>query len=138
VIDLDPRAVVILAGTNDVARNNGYISLEHIAQNIESMIQLAKANRIKVILCSVLPVKQYKWRKDLDNVPWQIAQLNKMLRKLARKYNCKWVDFYKPMVDGDGGLDRAYTKDGVHPTPAGYDVMEEIITPTLKRYMPRK
>jgi lysophospholipase L1-like esterase len=138
VIDLDPRAVVILAGTNDVARNNGYISLEHIAQNIESMIQLAKANRIKVILCSVLPVKQYKWRKDLDNVPWQIAQLNKMLRKLARKYNCKWVDFYKPMVDGDGGLDRAYTKDGVHPTPAGYDVMEEIIAPTLKRYMPRK
>ncbi len=60
VIDLDPRAVVILAGTNDVARNNGYISLEHIAQNIESMIQLAKANRIKVVLCSVLPVKQYR------------------------------------------------------------------------------
>lgn len=137
VIDLDPRAVVILAGTNDVARNNGYISLEHIAQNIESMIQLAKANRIKVILCSVLPVKQYKWRKDLDNVSWQIVELNKMLKKLARKYGCKWVDFYSPMVDSEGGLDGRYTKDGVHPTPAGYDLMEEIIAPKLKRYMPR-
>ena len=137
VIDLEPRAVVILAGTNDVARNNGYISLEHIAQNIESMIQLAKANRIKVILCSVLPVKQYKWRKDLGNVSWQILELNKMLRKLARKYNCKWVDFYEPMVDREGGLDSRYTKDGVHPTPAGYDLMEAIIAPKLKRYMPR-
>ena len=137
VIELDPRAVVILAGTNDVARNNGYISLEHIAQNIESMIQLAKANRIKVILCSVLPVKQYKWRKDLGNVSWRILELNKMLRKLARKYNCKWVDFYEPMVDREGGLDSRYTKDGVHPTPAGYDLMEAIIAPKLKRCMPR-
>ena len=137
VIDLDPRAVVILAGTNDVARNNGYISLEHIAQNIESMIQLAQANRIKVILCSVLPVKQYKWRKDLGDVSSQIVELNKMLKKLARKYGCKWVDFYSPMVDREGGLDKRYTKDGVHPTPAGYDLMEEIIAPKLKRYMPR-
>ena len=137
VIDLDPRAVVILAGTNDVARNNGYISLEHIAQNIESMIQLAQTNRIKVILCSVLPVKQYKWRKDLGDVSKQIVDLNKMLKKLARKYGCKWVDFYSPMVDREGGLDGRYTKDGVHPTPAGYDLMEEIIAPKLKRYMPR-
>lgn len=137
VINLDPRAVVILAGTNDVARNNGYISLEHIAQNIESMIQLAQANRIKVILCSVLPVKQYKWRKDLGDVSSQIVELNKMLKKLARKYGCKWVDFYSPMVDREGGLDKRYTKDGVHPTPAGYDLMEEIIAPKLKRYMPR-
>ena len=137
VINLDPRAVVILAGTNDVARNNGYISLEHIAQNIESMIQLAQANRIKVILCSVLPVKQYKWRKDLGDVSSQIVELNKMLKKLARKYGCEWVDFYSPMVDREGGLDKRYTKDGVHPTPAGYDLMEEIIAPKLKRYMPR-
>lgn len=137
VINLDPRAVVILAGTNDVARNNGYISLEHIAQNIESMIQLAQANRIKVILCSVLPVKQYKWRKDLGDISSQIVELNKMLKKLARKYGCKWVDFYSPMVDREGGLDKRYTKDGVHPTPAGYDLMEEIIAPKLKRYMPR-
>ena len=137
VIDLDPRAVVILAGTNDVARNNGYITLEHIAQNIESMIQLAQTNRIKVILCSVLPVKQYKWRKDLGDVSKQIVDLNKMLKKLARKYGCKWVDFYSPMVDREGGLHSRYTKDGVHPTPAGYDLMEETIAPKLKRYMPR-
>lgn len=137
VIDLDPRAVVILAGTNDIARNNGYITLEHIAQNIESMIQLAKANRIKVVLCSVLPVKQYKWRKDLSNVSWQVVELNKMLRKLARRYGCKWVDFYSPMVNNEGGLSSRYTRDGVHPTPAGYDLMEEVIAPALKRYMPR-
>ena len=124
VINLDPRAVVILAGTNDVARNNGYISLEHIAQNIESMIQLAQANRIKVILCSVLPVKQYKWRKDLGDVSSQIVELNKMLKKLARKYGCKWVDFYSPMVDREGGLDKRYTKDGVHPTPAGHELIK--------------
>ena len=85
----------------------------------------------------MLPVKQYKWRKDLGNVSWQVVELNKMLRKLARRYGCKWVDFYTPMVDGEGGLDRAYTKDGVHPTPVGYDLMEEIIAPKLKRYFPR-
>ncbi len=134
VIDLHPKAVVILAGTNDIARNNGKISNEHIAQNIESMVQLARANRIKVYLCSVLPVKTYKWRKDLGDVSQIIVELNGRLERIADKYGCRWIDFYTPTVNDEGGFDERYTYDGVHPTAEGYDLLESILMPELKKY----
>lgn len=135
VIALHPKAVVILAGTNDIARNNGYISLEHIAQNIESMIQLAKYNKIDVILCTVLPVKSYSWRKDLGDVSQTVVELNRKLETLADKYGCRWVDLYSQTVAEDGGFESGYTRDGVHPNAEGYRLMEQIIYPTLKRYV---
>ncbi len=133
VIDLHPKAVVILAGTNDIALNNGQITVEHIFQNIVSMVELSRANKIKVVLCSVLPAKKYGWRRDVDPVQ-PIMELNGLLEKYAKEKKLPWVDFYTPMVTGDGALNPAYTRDGVHPTAEGYEVMESIIAPVLKRF----
>ena len=133
VIDLHPKAVVILAGTNDIALNNGPISVEHIFRNIVSMVELSQANKIKAVLCSVLPVKKYGWRKEVDPVQ-PIKELNEMLEKYAKEEKLPWVDFYTPMVTDDGALNPAYTQDGVHPTAAGYEVMEAIIAPVLKKF----
>lgn len=133
VIDLHPKAVVILAGTNDIALNNGPISVEHIFRNIVSMVELSRANKIKAVLCSVLPVKKYGWRKEVDPVQ-PIKELNEMLEKYAKEEKLPWVDFYTPMVTDDGALNPAYTQDGVHPTAAGYEVMEAIIAPVLKKF----
>ncbi len=133
VIDLHPKAVVILAGTNDIALNNGPISVEHIFRNIVSMVELSRANKIKAVLCSVLPVKKYGWRKEVDPVQ-PIKELNEMLEKYAKEGKLPWVDFYTPMVTDDGALNPAYTQDGVHPTAAGYEVMEAIIAPVLKKF----
>lgn len=133
VINLHPKAVVILAGTNDIALNNGAIELEHVFQNIVSMAELARANKIKVVLCSVLPAKRYGWRKEVNPVE-PIRKLNAMLEEYATKNKCIWIDFYTPMEVSEGTLNPAYTKDGVHPTAEGYDVMEKIIAPALKRF----
>jgi len=133
VINLNPKAVVILAGTNDIALNNGAIKTEYIFQNIVSMIQLAQANKIKPVICSVLPAKRYGWRKEVNPLE-PIKELNAMLEKYAREHKLSWIDFYTPMVTEDGALNPAYTGDGVHPTKEGYEVMESIIAPALKRF----
>ena len=133
VINLHPKAVVILAGTNDIALNNGYITLENIYDNIVSMVELARANKIKVVLCSVLPAKKYGWRKEVDPVQ-PIKDLNGMIEKYAKENRLPWVDFYTPMVTDGGALNPAYTEDGVHPTAEGYEVMEAVIAPALRKF----
>ncbi len=135
VIDLHPKAVVILAGTNDIAFNNGTVELEHILDNIVSMAELAKAHKIKVILASVLPAKAYRWRPEAGNPTDKIAALNAMLKEYALANGCKWVDFTPALAGKDGGLDERYTNDGVHPLPNGYEVMETVIASTLCKYM---
>ncbi|MDO5570603.1 MAG: GDSL-type esterase/lipase family protein [Bacteroidales bacterium] len=133
VIDLKPKAVAILCGTNDIAKNNGDISLEHVLGNIISMCELAKANKIKVLLCSVLPVYQYPWRKEIDAVP-QIAKLNEMLKEYASKNkNVVYVDYFSAMADERKGLPQNLAGDGVHPNAAGYEIMEGIILNAIKK-----
>lgn len=134
VVALRPEAVVILAGTNDIARNNGKIAIEHIAENIFSMAEIARANRIDPIICSVLPAKAYGWRKEVTDAPQQIEQLNALLRTYAEAHGIPYVDFHGRMADSEGGLPAELAKDGVHPTPAGYDLMEATIGPLLERY----
>ncbi len=133
VINLKPKAVVILAGTNDIAQNIGYISLENIFGNIVSMAELAKVNGIDAILCSVLPVFDYGWHKGLEPAE-KIVKLNSMLREYAEQNNLTYVDYHSAMKDERGGLPEKYSKDGVHPTPEGYKIMEEMILSVLKRY----
>lgn len=135
VIDLKPKAVVILAGTNDIAQNNGYISLENIMGNLISMSELAKAHKIKVFLCSVLPVYEYPWKKEIKEPAKQIKDLNAMIKEYCKKNKCTYVDYYSAMVDERGGLPEKYSTDGVHPKDAGYRVMEEII---LKNVLKKK
>lgn len=134
VINLRPKAVVILAGTNDLALNNGPIDTEHIVENIVSMAELALAAGIRPILCSVLPAGAYPWRPEVTDVPGKIRDLNDRVRKYAEERGIGWVDYHTAMQAEDGSLRPEYTYDGVHPTRAGYDVMEKVIMPVLAPY----
>lgn len=132
VLDLEPRAVVILAGTNDIAGNNGYIAVDDIFGNIVSMAELARAHKIKVILCSVLPVYQYPWSPDVDAVRL-IAELNGKIEAYAHAHKMPYVDFYHAMKDERFGLPADLAGDGVHPTAEGYRIMEEMLKPVIDR-----
>lgn len=136
VINLHPQAVVILAGTNDLAQNNGPIATQHIVENIISMAELAMAAGIRPIICSVLPAGKYPWRTEIESVPEKIRDLNARLHRYASDRGLIWVDYYTAMDAGDGSMRSEYTKDGVHPTPEGYDVMERIVLPALAHYCP--
>ena len=131
VIALNPKRVVILAGTNDIAENNGKVSLSSIAGYIEGMVELAKANQIEVYLISVLPAEIYPWRTHLKpNI--QIPKLNNMLKAVAQKHKIEYVDMFAQMTNQKMGLDENYAYDGVHPTLEGYLKMESIMLPYLK------
>ncbi|RGP14073.1 SGNH/GDSL hydrolase family protein [Parabacteroides gordonii] len=133
VIDLQPKAVVILAGTNDIAQNNGYIAPENILGNIISMAELAKANNIDVVLCSILPANEYGWRKGLEPAD-KIIALNKMIKEYADRHNLTYVDYHSALKDARNGLPEKYSKDGVHPTMDGYKIMERLILEALEKY----
>lgn len=133
VINLQPKAVVILAGTNDIAQNNGYIAPENILGNIISMAELAKANNIDVVLCSILPAYEYGWRKGLEPAD-KIIALNKMIKAYADQNNLTYVDYHSALKDERNGLPEKYSKDGVHPTMEGYKIMESMILKALEKY----
>ncbi len=126
VLNLKPAVVVILAGTNDIAENMGPSKLEWIENNILSMVQLAQANGIKVVLCSVLPAFDYPWKPGLQPAE-KIVMLNKLLKADAEKFGLIWVDYFSPMADERNGLKAEYSGDGVHPNEAGYSVMEPLV-----------
>jgi lysophospholipase L1-like esterase len=123
VIDLHPQVVVILAGINDIAGNTGPSTLDMIENNLASMAQLAKANGIKVILCSVLPAYTIPWRQGIEPVQ-KIIDLNMWIKTFAAENNFTYLDYHSAMADERKGLPEKYSKDGVHPTAAGYAVME--------------
>ncbi|MCB0456820.1 MAG: GDSL-type esterase/lipase family protein [Flavobacteriaceae bacterium] len=132
VIKLQPKAVVILAGINDIAQNTGYISIDETAQHIEDMALLAKAYDIKVVICSTLPANYFPWRPHILPADKVIA-LNTLLKSIAAKHEVAYLDYYTPMVDDKKGMKTEYTTDGVHCTLAGYRKMEELIKPVLER-----
>ena len=126
VINLNPTIVVILAGTNDIAGNTGPTTLKNIFGNIVSMAELAKANHIKAILCSILPVFEYSWSPGLEPAG-KIMKLNGMLLSYAKKNNLEYVDFHTPMADERNGLKAEYSSDGVHPNLKGYKIMDALV-----------
>jgi len=134
VINLKPKLVVINAGTNDVAENTGPFDLQTTFGNIVSMVELAKANKIKVILTSVLPAAKFRWNKNITDAPDKIEALNALIKEYAKKHKIPYVDYYTPMVTGpERALNPAYSKDGVHPTAEGYEVMEALIKPVIDK-----
>ena len=134
VISLQPKVVVICCGTNDIAQNNGYISLEHILQNIKSMCELARANKIKPVVCSTLPAKRFKWRPEMKPAN-DIIRLNEMIKAYAKENKIPYVDYHSALKDEENGLPLKYSKDGVHPNAKGYAVMESVIMPVLKKVL---
>ena len=132
VIKLKPRVVVILAGTNDIAGNTGPSTLEMIEDNLISMAQLAHANGIKVVLCSVLPVFDYPWKRGLEPAD-KIIALNKLIKTDAQKSGMIYLDFFSAMVDGRKGMKAEYSADGVHPNEAGYKVMEPLVEKAIAK-----
>lgn len=126
VIDLKPTAVVIFAGVNDIAGNTGTITAEQTEGNIRSMAELAKANGIKVVLCSILPVYDFKWRPGREPAP-KIVAINKWIKAYAAANHFAYADFYSAMVDERGGLPAKLSGDGVHPNPTGYAIMNPLV-----------
>jgi len=128
VIALKPKLVVILAGTNDIAQNSGPVSIEEVADNIKSMAEMALQNNIEVIICSVLPAKDYPWKPGMNPLN-KIPQLNSMIKEYAIANDLSYVDFFEVMDNGKGGMkvpEHTTENDLVHPNKAGYIVMEAL------------
>ncbi len=126
VISLGAKVVVILAGTNDIAGNTGPETPEMIEDNFASMVDLAKANGIRVVLCSILPVFDYPWKRGLEPAQ-KIVDLNKWLKEYAAKSGALYVDYFTPMADERQGCKAELCSDGVHPTEAGYALMAPLV-----------
>lgn len=134
VINLQPHAVVILAGGNDIAGNTGPATLDMIMNNLISMVELAKVNHIQVILCSVLPANHFPWKPN-ENPAEKIVALNTLIKNYADTNTIFYVDYYSAMVDENKGLIAAYSNDGVHPNKTGYNVMEPLITVAIDKIL---
>ncbi len=126
VINLHPKVVVFLGGTNDIAGNTGDVSLDMIEDNIFSMIELAKTNDIRVVLCSVLPAFDYSWSPGREPAE-KIIELNAALKFYAETHDVTFVDFHTTMKDARNGLRFELGEDGVHPNVEGYLIMEPLV-----------
>lgn len=134
VINLQPDVVVILAGVNDIAGNTGPTTPEKIFGNITSMVELAKANKIKVILCSVLPAANFNWRPN-DKAAATIIQLNQLIKSYADKHHIPYVNYHAVMADASNGLPKEFSNDGVHPNLKGYQIMEPLLEKAIQQIL---
>jgi lysophospholipase L1-like esterase len=126
VIDLEPRVVVILAGTNDIAGNTGPMSLTEIEANLKTMTELARIHGIHVVLSSVTPVNDYTERSKMFfplRPPDQILELNRWMKDYAARNGCVYLDYFSAMVDEKGLLKRDLAEDGLHPNNKAYAIM---------------
>jgi len=125
VVALNPKVVVINAGTNDIAGNTGPSSLEIIEDNLKSMAQIAAANGIRVVLASVTPVYDYPWKRGLEPAE-KVVSLNSWMKDYCATSGCVYADYFTPMSDEKHGMKEGLSRDGIHPTPAGYAIMAAI------------
>lgn len=143
VIELKPKVVVILAGTNDIAGNTGPTTLEAIQDNLKSMAELANANRIRVVFASVMPVSDYHVRdgkpltQTVRRPPEKILALNKWMQEFARTGNHTYLDYFTAMVDEKGFLKQELSYDGLHPNAQGYVVMAPLAEAAIKASLKR-
>jgi len=137
VIELKPEVVVILGGTNDISGSTGPSTLDMIMDNIASMADLAKANHIKVVLCSVLPAFHYPWKFNVEPAE-KIVALNKLIEAYAKANDLTYVDFHSVMKTSQNGMKQEYSNDGVHPNPTGYMVMKPLVQQAIAATLAKK
>jgi len=135
VIDLKPKLVLIMAGTNDVAGNNGVISLENAMGSIISMCELAKLHGIRPLICSVPPCAGFSWARDITNASETIKTLNGMLQDYCKKNKIDYVDYWTALAKEDGTMKDGISSDGCHPTLDGYAIMEPIALKAIRKYV---
>lgn len=134
VIKLNPRALVVLAATNDIAGNTGPQTAEMVQDNFRAMTELARAHDIEVVLCSLLPVSNYGPNPQTTRrPPSQILALNQWLQAYADETGSTYVDYYSAVVDEDGMLREDYSDDGLHPNQKGYEAMAPIVRQALEQ-----
>jgi len=126
VVNLGPKAVVINIGINDIAENTGPYNEEFVLNNISSMVEIALANDIQVILASVLPASSFPWRPEIENVAQKVIDLNKGIKGIANAYSVQYLNYYDTLKNDKGGLDPSMAEDGVHPTEKCYLIMSEL------------
>lgn len=135
VIDLNPKCVVILSGTNDIAQNNGYIQSENTLSNIISMCELAKANGIKVILCSITPTSVFGWRREVNPVPL-IKELNEMIEAYAKENGIYYLNYHPALTDEKGGIPAKWSNDTCHPNLECYrTIMEPMVCEAINKVL---
>ena len=139
VIALKPKVVIINAGTNDIAQNNHPYVEDRTFGNIVSMCEIARANKVKVILSTITPCGGYGWNRCIADVPQKIESLNARLREYARQHKLGFIDYYSPMVVTEGAkkgsMKDELTQDGCHPTVAGYEIMEPLALAAIRRFV---
>ncbi len=137
VVELKPKVVVINIGINDIAENTGPYNPDFTMGNIASMVEIAKANGIKVVIASVHPAFEFPWRKDISDVPNKIIRFNERLKEYAQKQGVVYLDYHSAMKDSRNGMAPDIAEDGVHPTLKGYKIMaplaEKAIAEALKK-----
>jgi acyl-CoA thioesterase I len=140
VIDLQPKAIVILAGTNDIAGNTGPISNQDIEANLASMAELARVHRIRMIVSSILPVNNYTPESQdffAQRPAGRILALNGWLKDYCAKNDLTYLDYFSAMVDTKGLLQRDLANDGLHPNKAGFAVMAPLAEKAIERTLRR-
>ena len=136
VVNLYPAAVVILAGTNDIARNTGPQTAEMIHDNFRAMAELAQLHDIAIILCSVTPISDYsQFRQSTQRPPSDILILNQRLKEYAKQIHASYVDYFTQMADANGFLKKEISDDGLHPNPMGYDIMAPIVEAAIEKVL---
>ena len=133
VVRLKPRAVHIMAGTNDIAGNTGPMTKQQSEDNIRMMAEIAQASGIKVLLASIPPSSAFPWKPGLE-VTEPIEMINQWIKGLAAGTGATWVDYHPVLADAKDGMKPGLSYDGVHPTPAGFALMEGVLDPLIRQY----
>ena len=132
VIDLRPKAVVIMAGTNDVAHNDYWVAPNKVVDNIVAMCELAHANNIIPIISSIPPCSEFPWRKEIQHPGQTIVEINQSLRAYAEAKGIVYVDYHSALADDKFGIPKSLSEDGCHPNPDTYYTMEEIVLKAIR------
>lgn len=135
VVNLHPKAVVIMAGTNDVAHNDYWVEPERVVENIVAMCDLALAHDIVPIISSIPPCSEFVWRKEIENVGQTIVEINRVLKTYAEENGLVYVDYHSALADENLGFPKTLSEDGCHPDPDTYFTMEDLVLKAIREVL---